>query len=224
MRYELKLTAPTTHLPQVRSWLRLHPAHLRVAYPPRWVNNIYWDTADYNSFHANLMGISTRQKLRLRWYGHLEAKPSQPVLELKFKRNLLGGKWQIGVADGLDLQRPWRDIRRQIHDTLAIHPQREAMRDLLATAVQPTLLNRYKREYYAAEKVRVTLDYALELYDQRPTLRPNWTRPLPRWPQLVIEIKTEAGNEKDLRHMVAGFPVRRTRHSKYANGLLASFL
>lgn len=69
LRYELKMRCSPHLLAQARTWIRLHPARLRETYPLRQVNNLYFDTPHLSSFNANQVGISKRQKLRLRWYG-----------------------------------------------------------------------------------------------------------------------------------------------------------
>ena len=68
-RYELKQTYSELFLPELRSWVQMHPAGFRTAYPPRWVNSIYFDTPDLDSFNDHIAGVPVRRKLRYRWYG-----------------------------------------------------------------------------------------------------------------------------------------------------------
>ena len=56
-RYELKLVCDARYLDQARSWMRLHPAGLRVAYPPRRVNSLYFDTPGLGGLETNLQGV-----------------------------------------------------------------------------------------------------------------------------------------------------------------------
>ncbi len=53
LRYDLKLAFHPQRLAAARSWLRLHPEGFHQAHPPRVVNNLYFDTWQMNSFHAN---------------------------------------------------------------------------------------------------------------------------------------------------------------------------
>ncbi|MCI0396740.1 MAG: VTC domain-containing protein, partial [Chloroflexi bacterium] len=116
LRYELKLTCAAHWLPQARMWLRLHPEGFRVEHASRQVNNLYLDTPDLDYFKTNLAGLSERRKLRLRWYGELAPAgpdgqiPVQPILELKHKTNMLGGKKQFILPALLDLAQPWAEI------------------------------------------------------------------------------------------------------------------
>ncbi|MCP4526382.1 MAG: VTC domain-containing protein, partial [Aestuariibacter sp.] len=95
---------------------------------------------------------------------------------------------------------------------------------LLQTVDQPTLLNRYRREYYVTPDgaIRVTLDFDQVAYDQRLLPRPNLRARLPIDDTVVIEIKTGQEHAERLRQVVARFPVQRSRNSKYAGGVLAA--
>lgn len=220
-RYELKLTCAAHLLAHARMWVRLHPAGLRPTYPTRQVNNLYLDTPHLNSFSANQTGMSTRQKLRLRWYGAAGNDLTQnPTLELKLKSGLLGDKKQTQLNCTIDWQRPWGDILSTIQRSAG-----ERWRRWLRAANQPTLINWYKREYYETfdGEVRVTLDYAQAACDQRMGGRPNFSRHVPLEDLVVIEVKGAPEVGERLQAVVAAFPIGRTRNSKYVNGVAASF-
>jgi hypothetical protein len=116
-RYELKMACDLARLAQARTWIRLHPAGFRTAFPPRTVNNLYFDTPDLNSLFANTYGVGSRQKLRLRWYGEtLPTTLSHSVLELKYKDNMLGNKKTEGLDCTLDFSQTYRQIRQTIQE------------------------------------------------------------------------------------------------------------
>jgi hypothetical protein len=219
LRYEMKLVCQPQHLPQARSWIRLHPSAFVDAYPPRWVNTIYFDTPHLGNLNANLAGLSAREKLRMRWFGG-NLVEIEPVLELKQKRNLLGRKKRLEVGRTLDLRLPWAEIR----EALWAHAD-PVFRVALQTMTQPTLLTRYWREYYVTpdRAVRCTLDCRQEAYDQRLSQRPNVHVPLHVEPEVVvIEVKAPEGAAERLWEAVSAFPIRRSRNSKYAIGLLSA--
>jgi hypothetical protein len=220
LRYELKLVCDPHRLAQARSWIVLHPAGFAVAYPPRRVNSLYFDTPHLSSFDQNLAGVSERQKLRLRWYGESE-REIEPVLELKQKCDLLGNKKQARLPCQLDLTLSWREILGAVR--ACAEPE---WRILLQTADQPTLFSHYQREYYATPDgaLRVTLDYACAAYDQRLSLRPNLRVPLPIADRVVIEIKAAPEHAERLQEAVAQFPALRTRNSKYVGSLQTALL
>jgi hypothetical protein len=191
------------------------------------VNSLYLDTPHLNSFNANLAGVADRQKLRLRWYGeigdwrletnNLRSPISNPTLELKYKRNLLGGKRQQVLACVLDWQRPYPHLLATIQQAAAPEWQQ-----WLTAATQPTLLNCYRREYYvtADGAIRATLDYAQVAYDQRLASRPNLSSPVIMPDFVVIELKSTPEHIDRLQEAIGRFPLPRSRNSKYVNGVL----
>ncbi len=235
-RYEIKLPCDPPHFDEIESWVRLHPAQWRVAYPPREINNIYFDSADYQDLDANLGGFAERVKLRLRWYGpdktavasYPDPKATgvwhRPQLELKCKDGMAGWKGinRLDQNFRLDLTRvTWPVARRALRAALA--PQARLWLD---DSPFPALINRYHRAYYVTpdEVARLTIDTALQAYGQRFSARPNVTRPAPIEAQAVIELKAAATPEgvRRLSQALADFPVRVYRFSKYVQGMLAA--
>ena len=217
-RYELKLLCPAHMAAQTRMWMRRHPAGFRVAYPPRRVNSIYLDTPGLSRLTANLDGLAVRSKLRLRWYGNA-LTVIHPHLELKHRNNLLGRKEQIPLSCDLDLRGPWSTILGNV--LACLEP---SWRLRFRSTTQPTLLNRYLREYYVTPDgaVRVTLDTEQIAYDQRFSARPNMRCRLPIEDVVVIEIKADEIYADRIQEIANAFPISRTRNSKYAKGLLAA--
>jgi len=218
LRYELKLLCPAHMAAQTRMWVRHHPAGLRVAYPPRRVNSIYLDTPGLSMLTANLDGLAVRSKLRLRWHGDA-LTVIHPHLELKHKNNLLGRKERTLLSCDLDLRGPWTTILANV--LACLEP---SWRLRLGSTTQPTLLNRYWREYYVTPDgaVRVTLDTEQTAYDQRFSARPNTRCRLPIEDVVVIEIKADEIYADRVQEIANAFPVSRTRNSKYAKGMLAA--
>ena len=218
LRYELKLASDSVSPAQARSWMMLHPEGFREAYQAREINNLYLDTVDLKSFNENLAGISARRKLRLRWYGIPErSQVINPILELKIKENMLGGKKRQQLDVTLDLTWPYAEIL----ETIRAHAG-EKWRSRLQTLTQPALINRYRREYFVTpdEAIRATIDYNLVSYDQRMGSRPNLDRRLPRPALVVIEVKSAPEHHERLQRVMGYFPIQRSRSSKYVNGVM----
>ncbi len=219
LRYEIKFTCPEPLLPQVRSWLRLHPAGFRIAYPPRWVNSLYFDTPGLLSYQDNLSGSGPRQKLRLRWYGDLALCAQRPVLELKLKDNLLGDKERQPLLGPVCFDQPFAQL---VASLLKAAPPRWQLR--LQSAGQPALITRYQRDYYRSAEghLRATLDYQVVVYDQRLGVRPNLTRLVPPLGLLIVELKAGPDHFEALQEAANALPLRRSRNSKYAGGLFTA--
>ncbi len=219
LRFEMKLACESEWLPQARAWIRLHPEGFVVAYPPRRVNTLYFDTPHLSSLNANLEGLCVREKLRLRWYGSEMAR-IRPCLEIKQKDNLLGRKRRYEMSCDLDLAQSWTDVLEVIRTNA--EPLFEVV---LQTMSQPTLLTRYQREYYVTPDglVRATIDCDQMAYDQRLTARPNLDAPLHIPELVVIEVKGGQDHAERIWEIVNRFPIPRSRNSKYAIGMLTAF-
>ena len=219
LRYELKFVCEGQWLAQARSWIRLHRACLRVAYPPRWVNSLYLDTLQYGNLRASLDGLGVRRKVRCRWYGQDLGSAAEVYLELKERHGLVGAKRRCRLPCSLDMTRRWSDILPRVRDRAGD----EWQATLLGTN-QPVLLNRYWREYYVSfdRTVRVTLDSSQEAYDQRRGLRPNLRARLPMPDLVVIEVKADRAHAARVQEIAADFPLPRSRNSKYVQGVLAA--
>ncbi len=219
-RYEVKIPLPAHWLADVQTWVRLHPAQWRVTYPPRQVNNIYFDTARYDGLNANLSGVGERDKLRLRWYGIDVTHVAGANLERKHKQGMVGWK-VVSPAEGVfDLAgTTWRSLTRDLQ--AAVMP---AARQWLELFALPTLINHYWREYYATpdDAVRLTIDTALRACDQRAVACPNLTQQAHVDAPLVVELKASADDDdfRRLSEALARFPAPVDRFSKYVQGMM----
>jgi len=221
-RYEFKIPCDPLLLPEIETWVRLHPAPWRVSYPPRQVNNIYFDSPDLRDLNANLSGVGEREKLRLRWYGPDITRVSGAQLELKCKEGLVGWKEMASFDGALDLSGAlWPTLLTTLRAGLE-----SRARLFLERRVGPVLINTYQRAYYETPDgvLRLTLDTQVCAYEQRASLAPNLKRRSLLPQQMVIEIKGPVDFESGQRlsRVLAAFPVRIERFSKYLHGMLAA--
>ena len=191
--------------------IRRHPAFFIEAYPPRWVNSLYYDTPGLGGLADSVNGLRDRVKMRVRWYGERARIVESPVLEFKRKRGRLGSKDRYELAP-IDL-------------TADIAPPAEALTgnprlpDDIGAALrllEPATLSRYRRLYYlsADRRFRLTLDTDLSFYRVR-----TGSRQLVRVPDTfggtVIEVKYGAGDDEAARPVLEALPFRWSRFSKY---------
>jgi VTC domain len=216
-RLELKSVVPEKSFAGVAAWIKARPETFRVAFPDRTVNNVYMDTPALDSWADNVAGLSARVKVRLRWYGP-EPTPSPGQLEVKLKRNKLGLKLNFD-APIEPVGTRWSSILRNLRDCLVPEGAK-----WLSLHSDPVLLNRYVRRYLVSNdgKLRVTFDFDHEVRDQRHSsvvnLRP--VRRLTRY--VVVEVKCAATDATSASRMLASFPARLSRFSKYSQGLEGS--
>ena len=67
-RFERKFTIPIHR--SVKSLVRIikeNRTFFREVFQQRKINNIYFDTVGYNDYFDNVLGVSDRKKIRIRW-------------------------------------------------------------------------------------------------------------------------------------------------------------
>ena len=214
-RHEIKFVADATRYHELENWIRMNQAGFVSPYPPRRVNNFYFDTPDLFTFAENLSGTSARAKVRLRWYGET-LRPEASQLEVKRRRNQLGWKHNY-PGPALDFATgSWRELRSCIRRDLS--PKGRIWFD---AHQQPVLMNRYYRQYFEAPegKIRATLDYRQMVFDQRLRSRPNLKNRTNLPDTLVVEIKFHPSDFELGSRVISGIPIRVSRNSKYMIGV-----
>ncbi len=215
LRYENKMVFSALRLDEVRSWVYTHSDAFRVAYPPRQVNNIYFDTHERSLMAEHANGVANREKFRFRWYGENWLTRGGQI-EIKKKIGRLGYKTTQPIKNTIDIsQLNWREI---------IHLLKEESSEefaFLLDNLTPTIINQYQREYYesADKKIRVTLDYDMRAFAQSFGFSPNITFPQPLLNNVIIEMKAAMKEHQRMADSIAEFPLRCVQNSKYLNAM-----
>ena len=216
-RYELKFNAHTSQYQPMLNWIDLHSGMFSKAYDQRIVNNIYFDSEDLDSYTENLTGISSRTKLRLRWYGDT-FDPREASLELKIKRNRLGWKVQdrISFDDQRLTQMDWTEIQQfvgtRVSDYLRLH---------WSMNPYPVILNRYERDYFLSSdgKTRITVDKNVRFFDQRTGSHLNTAFENICPDMLILEVKFDARDLAAGEKALSEIRLQRTKSSKFVIGV-----
>lgn len=215
-RHEVKFTSRQHNFQRLMNWIRLHPAAFTSRFPPRMIHNVYFDTPDHSAYRDNLAGISSRSKVRYRWYGQ-ERTPMAGTLEVKRRRNCFGWKVGFPVKDApYQLGDRWTTIRERISSQIE-----QAGQAWLHANPMPVLLNEYSRQYFVSGDgtIRITVDTGLRTWDQRFKSCPNLTHTGMLQPVVVVEVKFDRENRDAASMVLLGMPIRVSRNSKYATGL-----
>lgn len=215
-RFEYKIVVSQSGLPWIRSLILVHPRAFYARYPERRVNNIYFDTKDFDCLRAHINGSALRQKVRFRWYGE-ETDDIYGNLELKFKNNSLGWKVTEKVSAPLQLgSMDWSSIVKLLRGNLS-----GLVRLRFDRACFPAIINRYYREYYETKDglFRITLDHSQTVYDQRIYRRPNISFVIPRGEKMVIELKFSKAALGSINSVMDELPFYITQNSKYSLAL-----
>ena len=219
-RYEIKIVLGASHLSEMRSFVFSHSNAFGIAYPPRQVNNLYFDTFDHQCLIDHIDGVPNRAKIRYRWYGDTW-KLNTGQLEIKKKIARLGHKTIFPFTGCIDLVRSnWREVHSALCLGLGLMDISQGILDLLEM-LQPTLINRYKREYYLSMDgvVRLTLDYDIRSYEQGFSFRPNISYQKPSLNNLIVELKAPKNEYQRIADVLSEFPRRCSRYSKYLIGM-----
>jgi hypothetical protein len=210
-RHELKLVGDEAALAEVRMALRLDRAGIRTLFPPRVVQSVYLDTPFQRSLEENVAGLSSREKVRLRWYGEASERV-EGVLERKCRENSLGWKECVPLGGPMDVagqpRRPFvRALERRVDARWRQH----------LAGHEPAQWVSYLREYFetADRRVRLTLDRELAFADQRPLPRLDPSRRTGAPRLLVLELKCAPGDLDRARDLIGRLPLMLGRCSKF---------
>ncbi|MGD8814905.1 MAG: VTC domain-containing protein [Anaerolineales bacterium] len=220
-RYERKFVAQGLDRAQIEAMLLRHPALFYQPYPPRFVNNIYLDTIEFNNYGDNLAGAAERTKIRLRWYHDLFRLVDDGILEFKIKQGLVGWKEQYDFPP-FTFQPGFAG--QDFLDWVAASslPPEVKLRLMLQ---RPCLVNRYLRAYFATRdgRFRVTVDTDLVYYKVNRLSNRFLVRQEER-DTLILELKYDHANSRGAARISSRFPLRLSRSSKYAHGVETFYL
>lgn len=216
-RYERKFLVDELLPHQVEAIIKLHPRLFYAPYPPRCVNNLYFDTPDMENYYDNVNGATHRRKVRVRWYGAPFGEVSRPVLEIKVKDGLVGTKYTHSLVP-FCLERGFcnHDFRSVAMNSGLPENVRCNLRNL-----DVVLFNRYYRSYYATRDghFRVTLDSEMAFHKANGAFGNAFIHHQINYRDLVVELKYEVDQEPHADRVASFFPFRVTRNSKYVEGI-----
>jgi hypothetical protein len=215
-RYERKFFLDGIEPAQARSIVLGHPAMFFEPYPPRYINNIYFDTPWMEHYDDNLSGSAARGKVRLRWYHELVGEVTDPILEFKIKHGWVGWKESYPFKDfTFDSSFSGQELQHNLGLSQLPPQVVDRMR-----GYQVSLVNRYHREYYATcnGHFRVTIDKDLTYYRTGRLSNPLFAQTIDH-NVVVVELKYDAEHEPQAQHVASSFPFRLTRSSKYVRGI-----
>ena len=215
-RFERKFHIDSLDLHQVEIMLKEHSFMFSEVYYERMVNNIYFDTVDFQHYFENINGVSRRLKVRIRWYGNLFGIIHHPTLELKLKHNHHVGKLLYPLKSfTLDEDFSINKARLLFQESNLTRHSLEYLKTL-----EFSLLNSYRRKYFlsANKKYRVTLDTNLRMHKINPHSN-NFLFKTVASQSVIFELKYNQSDDKPIETITNYFPFRLTRSSKYAFGL-----
>ena len=209
-RSEIKFVGDHSSFDSVFCWLQLSQYGFYKEFPDRKVNSIYFDSIDYSAFIDNLIGLSARSKLRIRWYGDFS---EQVRFELKRKRNSFG--WKIienidmnSEALSMNVLNLKNNIRNYLSD------QNKYFIDIFS---EPSLKVQYDRQYFISldGNVRVTIDTNQSFTEMNSKLASKKILN----DMFIVEFKFGKKAHHLASDIISTFPLRQSKNSKYVNGV-----
>ena len=212
-RYERKFVISDLGLHEVELSIKLHPALFSEVYDSRFINNIYFDTMDRESYEENVSGIADRVKCRLRWYGDQFGDIEEPTLEFKIKRGLTGTKQYVAMQ-----QFSWNRVSDLPSVIQGLRPI-DGSQHALHSTLEPTMLNRYQRRYFRSHDraFRVTID--TEIGSRELGRSSHESNAMIQARCIVVELKYDREHEDRADEVAGHFGWRITKNSKYLLGL-----
>jgi SPX domain protein involved in polyphosphate accumulation len=214
-RYEVKMLVAGFDFKGMKQMILNHPACFVETYPPRWINNIYFDNVGFDNYFQSVDGIRNRIKRRIRWYGDQFKMVEKPILEMKIKEGVVGTKEYYPLRSF----EMCRGMDSECIRSLMCKNELPSRGHELMNGYVPVLVNRYLRQYYETpdKRFRVTLDQGICFYPLRKSK--NLFIQKYREQNLVLEIKF-ANDDRDYADQITnGFPFRVVRFSKYCAGI-----
>ncbi|MBN2412864.1 polyphosphate polymerase domain-containing protein [candidate division KSB1 bacterium] len=213
-RFERKFYITELSKYNVESIVKMNPAFFSEIYYQRWVNNIYFDTLNFNNYYDNTEGVTNRIKIRVRWYGDLFGFIEKPTLELKIKNGLVNKKISIPVKPfHLNQDTSLTDILNCINEV------KESL-TIDFRSLYPSLLNRYSRKYYQSGDghYRITIDSDLHFYEINKQNNSFLNKSVDK-NSVILELKYDQQYDARAARIASKFPFRNTKSSKYVNGV-----
>lgn len=215
-RYERKYLVQNLKDFQVENIIKINPAFFKEIYTERYINNIYFDTPRFDFYFDNTVGRPYRVKYRIRWYGDLYGKISNPILELKIKQGLVGTKRSFEL-ESFDFSSNFNYKNlKNVFDNSKL-PDDVLVR---LNNLTPTLVNRYKRKYFIdfSNKFRITVDKNISYFPIQNQINSGrfFHKDLK---SIVVELKYDNELNEDAKKISNKLPFRLTKNSKYVTGV-----
>jgi SPX domain protein involved in polyphosphate accumulation len=222
LRYERKFYSNDLSILQIQDYFLTHPASFKIAYPDRHINNVYYDTNDFNMYRHGVEGDSNRVKVRMRWYGDLFNIDITPTLELKRKFGHVGDKmkWKLSTFMTTDAM---LSAAQKVDSLLDNSVNNYSTINTVLPLVRPVLINRYERKYLisADQKYRVTIDQGM-CYFTNSINKSSFEKP-EKIDGVVVEVKYLPIDHDGVSIITNQIPIRLSKFSKYLNGVEALF-
>lgn len=172
---------------------RLIDKGMKILYPKRTVNSVYFDTNNLDFYLNSEEGVLPRKKIRLRWYNKDIKKISKEI-----KISSVEGRFKISEPF-LYNENIFKNNFQLLDNEFGI--------------LKPQMQITYSREYFFFNHLRITFDSNIQ-YINRSSLNNVITKDK----ETVMEIKVNFKTNDDYIEKIIEYPT--SRFSKYSRSIL----
>jgi|TARA_Y100000294_G_scaffold129457_1_gene121289 hypothetical protein len=214
-RYERKFLLEYYSIYDAIEIIKQNRYMFREVYEPRSVNNIYFDSLNFNSLNENINGLPNKRKIRIRWYGRFFDSNINAKIEVKIKEGHLGFK-QIYSLVPFNIN---SSINPSVFQAIFESSNLPNMLCEMTKFNKPVCVNTYNRRYFQTfdKKYRMTID------DNILFGRFNWQgikleKPFLNNP-IVLELKYDNELDNTAQNITQMIPFRLSKFSKYVSAM-----
>ena len=166
---------------------------MKILYPKREINSVYFDTDNFDCYLNSEEGVLPRKKIRVRWYNQNRSKIFKET-----KISSIEGRFKIN--------KPFLDQNILFENDYQIIDNEFGI-------LKPKTMITYNREYFVLDNLRLTFDSDINYKNLSALNNLNF-----RDNECVLEIKANYNTYDDYIEKIIGFPT--TRFSKYSRSIL----
>jgi len=211
-RYERKFVINYLSKKQIYYILKTCPLFFSEIHEERYINNIYYDSINLNSYFDNIEGLSSRSKFRIRWYGNNYGEVNKSFLEIKSKIGLLGNKKKYSL-------KPFRHAKNKNYNLQDLLKNDDESIKHFVKLLRPILVNRYKRQYYQSANCNYRITIDTDIYYSKISYLNDNHLTKEKDKMIILEIKYSDLNNNEIDKVINSFPFRLNKNSKFINGM-----
>ena len=166
---------------------------MKLLYPQRSINSIYFDTNNLDFFSNSEEGVLPRKKIRVRWY---DDNLKEIFKEIKISS--IEGRFKINEV--------FKNKEKLFDSNFQIIDNEFGI-------LKPKTMITYNREYFVLDNLRLTFDYNISYKDLISLTKFNV-----KDKECVLEIKANFGIYDDYIEKIIGLPT--SRFSKYCRSII----
>tara|TARA_Y100001970_G_scaffold279761_1_gene387653 strand:+ start:6196 stop:6876 length:681 start_codon:yes stop_codon:yes gene_type:complete len=215
-RYELKLILDDKETINFLNWFDFNSL-IKKKYSKRFVNSVYFDSANNICANENLAGLPNRKKFRIRWYNQKNNSDfTDPSLEIKIKEGRVGykKKFKLNKNEFIYKDLKFKNLLNIFNNNFIRDDKTQYL-----PILQPKIHVNYEREYYQSiDDIRITVDKKIIFYEAQYN-KLLFKSSNSKFFKNIIEIKFKENFKNRISEKIRKTPFNFNRSSKYLLGL-----